>query len=802
VKLDSNPTDVIDGSSTASCFHCGERCDSESFSIDNKFFCCYGCKTVYEILAENELCEYYDFASAPGLRFEADKENANNFLDGEKIKEQLLLYEINGVAQVQFSIPAIHCISCIWLLENLNRMENGILKSEVNFAKKVLKINYRTDSLKLSRLATLLANLGYKPVVNLEGREKPLQNLAGTELFIQLAIAGFCFGNIMLLSFPEYLGIDQGDQVLINLFSYLNIFLALPVVVYSAKDYFMSAWNSFKHKQINIDVPIAIGILVLFSRSVVEILSKTGPGYMDSLAGLVFFLLIGRWFQSRTYESLSFDRDYKSYFPLAVFKKDNGEWHSCVVHDLKKGDEIRIRNNEIVPADSLLQSEFSYIDYSFVTGEAKPVKALLGELVYAGGRIVGQPAMLIVKKETSQSHLTSLWNNAIFNKSTKSDHKTLIDKVASAFTWTVLGIALLSGIYWYYVDPSRVWLVMTAVLMVACPCALALAAPFTYGSMLREFGKHGLYLRNAGVIERLASINAIVFDKTGTVTHGSNEVIWVGEMTKDELSIAKALASASTHPLSSLIAEHIDRHSMIALDEVHEFPGKGVEGKIGDMVIRLGSGAFVGVNDRIHPMSSIVHVCINGRIKGYFEIKTSLRRGIISLALSLGDKVKALLSGDGPAETERMKAIFSGNVQTKFHQTPHDKLNYIADLQGRGAHVMMIGDGLNDAGALKQSDVGIAVSDNSGVFTPSSDGILQGDQLQKLNVFLDLSKTAVRILNLSLVLSFMYNIVGLTFAITGNLTPIVAAILMPISSISIVAFTTLAVNVYSKRKFA
>lgn len=784
------------------CFHCGQACKQGDFSSNEKSFCCYGCKTVYEILNENDLCAYYDFEANPGVRFEIDQDETYAYLDEIGIKEKLLLFNVNGLSRVQFNVPAVHCVSCIWLLENLNKLNRGVIKSQVNFAKKTVLIDFDGEKVLISKLASLLASTGYKPVINLETESKSIKRKTDNSLFIQLAVAGFCFGNIMMLSFPEYLGIGQDEDGLKEVFSYLNIFLALPVIFYSGRDYFISAWKSFRQRQVNIDVPIAIGIAVLFIRSTADILLQLGSGYMDSLAGLVFFLLIGRWFQSKTYESLAFDRDYKSYFPLAVYKKENETWKACVVHELKKGDHIRIRNKEIIPADCFLLSDTAYIDYSFVTGEAKPMKVTAGNLVYAGGRIIGQPALLTIKKETSQSHLTSLWNNEVFSKPENKNYKSIMDNVARIFTWSVLALAMATGLYWYWAEPDRVWLIVTAVLMVACPCALALAAPFTYGSMLRVFGNHGFYLKNADVVENMARIDSIVFDKTGTITHGADSTVWEGNMSDDEMLMVKSLAASSTHPLSILIAKSINGNEWPSLELCEEFAGKGLTGKIGCISMRLGSASFVGVEAENLSTTSRVYVQINDEVRGYFEIGTAIRPGIKELVSKLNDKVKALLSGDSAAEEEKMKTIFKSGTTMAFLQGPHDKLDYVSNMQQRGNKVMMIGDGLNDSGALKQSDIGVAITDDTGVFTPSCDGILNGGQLDKLDRFLDLSKSALTILKISLGISLFYNVFGLGFAITGHLTPLVAAILMPISSISVVAFTTFMVNIAAKRKLS
>ncbi len=789
---------VIETDFDLKCYHCGGSCEETTW-LEEKHFCCFGCKTVFEILNSNELCEYYLFDTTPGVTLRNVSVASYDYVDEPAIRKQLLEFDSATFARVRFYVPAIHCISCVWLLENLQRIHKGILRSEVNFSGKMVEIDFNPAEITPGKLANLLASLGYIPQITRQGERK--KDNSSSVLIIRLAVAGFAFGNVMLLSFPEYLGLDETDKNLRMLFSYLNILLAFPVILYSARDYFINAWKSFSQRQINIDVPIAAGLLALFSRSVFDILTQHGPGYLDSLTGLVFFLLIGRWFQNMTYERLAFDRDYKSYFPLAVQKRVDQDWVPVVIHEVQMGDQIKIRNLEIIPADSSLLSDKAFIDYSFVTGESRPVKVTLGELIYAGGRLIGQSIELEVTKKTSQGYLTSLWNNPIFRKPAEKGYRKKIDQAAKVFTWVVMVIALITAVVWYVYDPTRVWLVLTSVLMVACPCALALAAPFTYGTLLRVFGRNHLYLKNADVIERMASVDAIVFDKTGTVTYTKEPFVqFEGELNDEERAWVKTLTSCSTHPLSKLITRSIDRHPVGPARDFMEYQGEGIEGTIECHWIKVGSATFVDFRQHIYGHATLVFVSIDAQIKGYFSIAISARKNMRQLIRQLGSRCVALLSGDNNMDSAKMATLFGPSVSLFFNQSPQDKLDYIQDLQRQGRRVMMLGDGLNDAGALKQSDVGIAVTDDTGIFTPASDGILQGDKLDALDQFLLLAKSSTTILKTGFAISFMYNIVALTFAVTGNLTPLVAAILMPISSMSVVGFSVMAVNIVAARK--
>jgi len=782
------------------CYHCGLPCE-ETLWVNEKAFCCYGCKTVFEILNENDLCEYYNLEKNPGIQRRKLSEENFSYLDEPDIRKKVLAFDSPSFAKVNFYVPNVHCVSCIWLLENLKRLNQGVLRSEVNFAQKAVVIDFDPAKTTLGNIAASLSLVGYPPQITLDSKGETPKRKTDMSLVLKLALAGFCFGNVMLFSFPEYLGLDHHDAQLMKLFSYLNLALSIPTFFYSASDYFRSSWKSFKQKQLNIDVPIAAGLLALFLRSWHDILSGTGPGYLDSFTGLVFFLLIGRWFQSKTYESLAFDRDYTSYFPLAVNRFVNNQWQPVVIYDLRKGDQILIRNMEIIPADSTLIDSEAYIDYSFVTGESKPVKVKAGDLIYAGGRLVGSPIKLVIEKKISQSHLTQLWNNDSFRKVAESNYQKTIDKAARIFTGIVILVAIATAIYWQVYDSSKMWLVLTSVLMVACPCALALAAPFTYGSMLRVFGRHQLYLKNADVVERMAGVDAIVFDKTGTITHGSKPDVTIqGDLDNENLRAIKLLAGASSHPLSAIITKSITIAAEKELSEFKELPGKGIQGIVNEKFYQVGSASFVGTNANSDPGCTAVFVAVNGSVKGCFIIRISLRENIRDMILRLGKKCFALLSGDNDGDRIKMTSLFGASTQLLFNQDPHDKLAFVKSLQTNGKCVLMVGDGLNDSGALKQSDVGIAVTDDTGLFTPACDGILAGNKLRLLDKYLELAKTSSIILKTGFGISFFYNIIALTFAVTGHLTPLVAAVLMPISSISVVGFSSLAVNVMAKKK--
>jgi Cu+-exporting ATPase len=547
----------------------------------------------------------------------------------------------------------------------------------------------------------------------------------------------------------------------------------------------------------NIDAPLGLAIVVTFARSYYEIISGHGAGYLDSGTGIVFFLLIGRWFQNKTYDSFSFDRDYRSYFPLGTTIIKNGIEKNIPVTQLQKTNRIILRNEEMIPADSILIKGDAHIDYSFVSGENTPVEKNAGDLIYAGGKQKGSAIELEIIKEVSQSYITQLWNNEIFN-SKKNEEKSFIHPWSRYFTLTLFTVAFCTILFWWRYDSSKILPAVTAVLIVACPCSLLLSATFTYGNMLRIFGKNKLYLKNAGVIEALAKINAIVLDKTGTLTQNKSSLVsYKGTpLSPVELMAVKNIASQSAHPLSKMISYSLK--SEMGTQQVQKFKehtGKGLEATINNMNVKMGSADFINQFDHAiisYDTRTNVHVMVNNVHMGRFEVNNQYRDGIGDLAGNLYKEKFSIyvLSGDNNSEKERLKKIFHKNTRLLFNQSPQQKLDFVKSIQQQQKNVLMLGDGLNDAGALRQSNVGIAVSDDTSQFSPACDAILDGDSVKLLDRFIAYAKSGKNIVRASFILSILYNIIGLSFAVQGLLSPMVAAILMPLSSISIVLLVT------------
>lgn len=807
------PSRNVLASARSACFHCGEPCPDDTLRQSEKVFCCQGCLVVHDLLAQSGLGQFYELSRHPGVRVRPSAEDTPErwaYLDDPALQQRLLDFNNGNVSRITLKIPAIHCVACVWLLENLFRLAPGVGESRVNFPRREVAIRFSPQQLPLSGLVALLASIGYEPQLTLGELEEAASDSLAKRRWLQVGVAGFAFGNIMLFSIPSYFGLDTlSGTSLKSLFGYLSLALAAPVLIYSASDYWRSALTSARQKILTLDVPIALGLAAIYAQSALEVLSGQGAGYLDSLTGLVFFLLCGRAFQQKTQERLAFDRDYKSFFPLSVRRKTKDGTEAVALSQLSIGDRLALRHGELIPADSRLISGFGCIDYSFVTGESEPVSRGVGERLYAGGQQTGGSIEVETIKPVSQSYLTSLWNHETFQKERADNVNSLTNRYSRRFTRVVIAVAFGAALFWVLDGHwARGLKAFTSVLIVACPCALALAAPFALGTAQRLLGRLQVFLKNVLVLERMAQVDTIVFDKTGTLTSAqSSEVSFHASGTPlngEEVACVSESVSHSTHPHSVRIGEWLQTlatHRSTDKDVCRtdnpkfvERPGLGISAHVQGHDLQLGSKAWLEslgleIPAQALPAGSASHLAIDGLYRGAFVLANSVRPETERLLAYLGRHYQlALLSGDNERERDRFAGLFGSTARLWFNQAPLDKLGFIHDLQAGGKRVMMVGDGLNDAGALKQSDVGVAVVEKVGAFSPASDVILEAGQIPRLFKILRFARASTRIVRWSFGISALYNLVGISIAAAGLLSPLVCAVLMPLSSISVVVF--------------
>lgn len=790
-------------STSVVCAHCGDPCPDTSIRLEEKVFCCTGCRSVYEILQTHNLCDYYALDERAGVTMRSSRFDPAFYavLDEPAVLSRFTEYAGDHTVMLRFEVPGMHCASCVWLLDQLHKFDAGILRSDVDFLRKTVRIEIDTERTKPSSVAQLLSSLGYEPLINIEGNEVNVdqqRRSAIRGLYMRIGVAGFAAGNVMMISISRYLaGYGGMTPALETLFSVLSIVLSVPVLVFSASPWYRSAIGALKFRRINLDVPVALGISVLFIRSVTDILTGAGEGFLDSFAGLVLFLLVGRLFQQKAFDAVSFDRTYRSFFPLSVRVERKGVIEVLPIDQVRIGDVLLIRNSEVVPCDSVLLSPLAYVDYAFVTGESLPVEHAEGQIIHAGGKVVGTAARLTATKNVSQSYLASLWER-VGTRRPRRTYLDLSDRFGARFTYGAIGIAIAGFLAWLPDLPMAIN-VLTAVLIIACPCALTIAAPVTLGTAMARLGMRGIYVKEPGTILELTEPAVVAFDKTGTLTEPEHRLVIDPATSAHRFwPLVQALAAHSTHPISrSISGEHAGQE----IDHVQEVTGRGITGMVDGHRVAIGSYDLVktevqnsGVD--LDPAAA-AYAAVDGELVGALKVEPRLRDGIDTLVSSLRRIASVrLISGD----TDRDRGVFARlfrNDEMLFQQGPDQKVAAIE--QAHSGRVIMVGDGLNDAAAMASADASIAVSDGTSTLVPACDVVMKATELKNLPKLLWYARTMTNVIKTNLIFTVFYNVLGLSLALAGVLTPVITAILMPVSSLIVIGMSVGGARWFARR---
>ena len=751
-------TFVAVDSMSENCHFCEQPITSGlKIESDNRAFCCNGCAMADAMLNNRQ-------AVGPGQKLL--QRYAHLVVAGAQ--ESLQVYNADQ-ASWKVQLPDIHCSSCLILLERMSEWLEGVLDVRVDFSAKRATIQFNPETLSIAVLAAWLDYVGYPPSLISE-KERKRQD------FSKLGIAGFAMGNAMMSAFPEYFGLDsQGHVGLLTVFRWSTAVFATLSLVVAGISYLQNAFKAIRSRQWSLDIPIAVGMIALWSWSVYELLAGLSGGYFDSLSGFIFFLLLGKMLQERTYAAFSFERTVKDFLPLSVYcQRVEG---FLKLDQLVPEDNITIQEGGIIPITVKVKKPIS-IDYSFLTGESVPVDLDVGQTAYQGGRVLHKPLLGEVLENIAEQSTSDLWK--------EEDYGTtgwVSASITAWFTRTVLILSFFGGLVWYFVAPDRAVEIAVSVLIIACPCALSLAAPFAYGTASALLSKRKLYLKSGRAVADLAAVQVAMWDKTGTLTQKGLDKSELS-LTSEDAAAVLFIANTSIHPVAQSLVTSL---SGIAFQrpqkffEIREISGKGLEAKGRDSTVwRIGSGNWIG-----QPPGP-TYIEKNGEILGAFTPEWTYRP-LRSMFKSL-DKMgvtNVLISGDQPRDIPKeWKQFFEDRLH--FSCSPKEKRALVEQYK-RG---MYLGDGLNDVEAIDAALVGLAVVDNVLGYFPKGNGVIFSEALPNLPEFLRYAKRMKRWTKGAYLLSLFYNIAGIGFALTGQLSPVVAAILMPISSITVVLFST------------
>lgn len=761
------------------CLHC----QREFNSAKEEWFCCSGCKVVYEFINLQKLENYYQ-----NLRLL--NESLSPLVDQET-QEDLTSYGESSLLPIflknkqvySFFIPSIKCSACMWLIERLALKLPTITLFNVNLLDKTIDFSIaahdeQQKSQTLFQFATLLKNCGYRPYpYSLTGTFETEAQIQKARLK-DIAIMGFAAGNIMLFSISNYFGNTFGiGEKFRRSFDVLSMIIAIPAIGYGARSFFTHAFASLKNRIFHIDLPLSIAIILGIFTSSLNVFLKNNYVYFDTLTCLVFFLLIGRYFQ----DALLLKNKKMGNFLGNLLPKES--------FTLKKDQIITVPVGKIIPADGVILEGSSEINQAIVSGEHLSVVKKAGDSVLAGTQNITCPLVIQVQKAGMDTFLSRIKELVEKAQADKTRLSSVMEKVTGVFTVCVLGIALLDGFYWYFVDPSKILETCTAILIVSCPCALALAPALITTSAIRRLWEEGVIVKSPESLEALTHIDAAVLDKTGTLTNPNLQVESVENARDDDLKIIACMAQYSLHHVAKVLYRtYCDPDFYIKLTDIQEIPGQGIQASVEGykQPFRIGNEQFVGITRRESSDKFLVYAqCCDHIVR--FSLVEELNKGADEFIHYLNKRRLPyyLLSGDNDLSVKKIANSLAIPMEHIFAQlSPQDKLNFLTSRLEK-KKVLALGDGVNDAAMLARAQVGIAVYGGIDASLNAADIFLVKKDLGLVIKTMDFCFYTRDTFWFILVVNVIYNACVISFACWGKVNPLVAAILMPLSSLCV-----------------
>lgn len=691
-----------------------------------------------------------------------------------------------GLRQTDLSVPDIHCGGCLQRIEAaLIRLE-GVARARANLTNRRVTVVWHGDT--PPPFISALGALGYRAHLHDIDASDKGRELA--QLLRALALAGFASANIMLLSVSVWAGAEAATR---DQFHWISALIALPTLSYSGQAFFRSAWRSVRRGTTNMDVPISIGVLLTFGMSLYETIYHGPYAYFDAAVSLLFFLLIGR-----TLDHLMRERARQAVVGLsrlaarcALLLHPNGTQTYVAVDEIAPGMMILLAAGERVPVNARVIKGASELDCSLVSGESTAVQAAEGTELQAGILNLTAPLTIVATAVAANSFLADIMRMMDAAEAGRASYRRMADRAARLYAPVVHALALLVFVGWIIVsaDAHRAITIAIAVLIVTCPCALGLAVPMVHVVAARRLFELGIMVRDGSAIERLAEIDTVVFDKTGTLTTGRPRVTTQGDTGADKLALAAAMAVHSRHPYSQALAGLSNGLPQIEFDAIAEYPGKGLEARRGTNVYRMGRPDWViadGQHLEIDPDANVA-LAINGKGATYFRFDEDLREGARETIAELtrSEIWAEILSGDADRKVEGIAAELG--LPWIAEAQPADKIERVSALRWAGRKVLMVGDGLNDAPALTAADVSMAPGSASDVGRSAADFVQLRDSLDAVPKAIAICRAARALVGQNFALAAVYNVVAIPVAILGHVTPLLAAIAMSLSSVTVVA---------------
>ncbi len=815
----------------ALCSHCGLPVPSALVDRDkNENFCCAGCESVYALLRGAGLDEYYAFRDKIGEKGQrVDLDNATGGVaefDTQTFR-QLYCDELpSGQKKTELLVEGVHCAACVWLIERLPRLQPAVVEARLDMARSSVTLVWDDKVASLSAVARTLTKMGYRPRPY---RGKEAERMRRDELralLIRMGVAGAVAGNVMLMAFALYsgeVGLDESmtmDAATRRFFEVLSFVVSLPAL-WAGGLFFRGAWSALRTRTPHMDLPIAIGIFVAFGWGAYGSLLGAGEIYFDSITALIFFLLVGRYLQRR-HQMAAADAAELLYavVPGVATIVEGSETRNVASSELSAGTLVQVQSGEVVPVDGVVVEGASALDKSLLSGESRPVSVAAGDRAEAGSLNLGSRLLIEAKESGAQTRVARLMREVEKALSTRTKLVGQADRIAGIFTVTVLVLALVVGLFWLQSSPAAAIEHALALLIVACPCALGLATPLALSASVSQAARTRKLIFSPGALEELARPMDVVLDKTGTLTYGR---LTVTRFEGDEhlIPLVSEMEQASRHPVATALCEfaggaqrHFSQRAQLC-GAVREVSGAGLSADTSMGRVVIGSRRFVLESacatpwlknelETGHGADAPVLVSVDGVLRAVYWVGDKIRPDAAASLRKLHEAGHRLhlLSGDHPRTVQCVASELSERAEipglftsVMAEVTPEAKLARVNELRGDGRHVAMVGDGVNDTGALAAADVGIAVKGAAEASRMSADVYLSAPGVAELSALFAGSRNVLATIRRGIAFSLGYNAFGIAGAALGLIGPLWAAVLMPLSSLTVVT------NAYRSRMF-
>ncbi len=778
---------------------------------DNELnFCCTGCQSVYYILKSENLESFYTKLGNKTIK--APLQVSNNDLEKFDSLNFLNSYATmtkEGFIQVDLILEGIHCAACIWLNEKILYDTKGVVEANINFTTNKARVVFNSEIIKLSEIIKKIRSIGYNAYAYDSSVADKQASKTKQDYFVRMMVAVVCTMNIMMLSVAKYTGFFTGMSSQVKEMIHLAEFiLTTPVLFYSGFVFYKGAYFGLKNRMVNMDLLVSTGASLTYIYSLTVLFGAKGESYFDSVAMIITFVLVGKYLEVIGKKSAVDTLDkIKSTLPLEAVVLKDGKKFIKALNLIEIGDIIELKIGEKVPVDGRIISGNASFDLSSITGESIPVYKKSGEEIYSGTVILDSTILFEVTRDFKNSTFSSIVTLLEDSLNSKPKIQTLANKLSRGFSLIILSIAFLTFLVWYYFGLDlgfyfentnqfeRSFITAVSVVVIACPCALALATPMASLVGISELAKKSLLFKEAKYIETIANASTVVFDKTGTLTKGELEVSFVEFFNKDEenINLLYSLLDSSNHPVSIAIKKYIENNFKVlhlSLEDIKNIEAKGLSARYKNFELLGGSSELLkefGVDFEYSSKSTQYIFSIDKNIIANFELKDELKDDAKELIEYLkGQKIETImLTGDNSFVASSIAEKLE-ITNFKANLTPKDKANFIKELKNSGKIVIMVGDGVNDSVALASSDVAIAMGNSADVSMMVSDVVLLSSKLKSLKDAFIISKKTYKHIKQNLAFSLIYNTITIPIAAAGYIIPLFAALSMSLSSLVVV----------------